>query len=324
MIASKTPLRITLMGAGDLPAFCEKHQGTIISFAVPLYCYVFASAAFGSEFVIKYSECERTKTPDQIRHPLIRAALYRMNQAAPLEIACMADVPTNGTGLGGSSAFTVGLLKAIHRTQTPEDCTTKIDNMTVAQMASVIEILDLKQPIGRHDQYACAVGGANCWKFNGNEVVRQPIRNMPFLIGDRGFLVYTGERIEDSNGLLKKQIDSSKFEEANLQMAYIASRCLSKLFDNNITEMSVAMNKCWEIKRSIHPQIVTPLINEIYERAMLAGASAGRLCGSGGGGFMFFLVEVHAQRRFRKALDGLKILRATVEKEGARAYTIGV
>jgi D-glycero-alpha-D-manno-heptose-7-phosphate kinase len=113
MIITRAPLRITFGGGGtDLPSYYRKFGGKLVAAAIDKYIYITLHKTFLHEFIIKYSQIERVKNADEIKHPIIREILKSHKIEPRLEIASHADIP-DGTGLGSSGSFTVAMLKAI-------------------------------------------------------------------------------------------------------------------------------------------------------------------------------------------------------------------
>ena len=154
MIIARSPLRISLGGGGtDLPSYYKEHEGFLISAAIDKYVYILVHETFGEEMLIKYSKQERVTSLEEIQHPIIREALKLLDiPPKKLEICSMADIPA-GTGLGSSSTFTIGLLKALHAYKGDI-----VSTRTLAEEACEIEMERLKEPIGKQDQYIAAYG----------------------------------------------------------------------------------------------------------------------------------------------------------------------
>jgi D-glycero-alpha-D-manno-heptose-7-phosphate kinase len=161
VIISRTPFRLSFMGGGtDLPSFYQEEEGMVLSTALDKYMYITVNKRFDESYRLSYSKTEICQKIEDIEHPIFRTVLKKYApKGRGLEIISMADIPS-GTGLGSSSSFTVGLLHAMKAHggsfQSAED---------LACEASRIEIEDLKEPIGKQDQYAAAYGGFNVTRF---------------------------------------------------------------------------------------------------------------------------------------------------------------
>src|SRR5579862_2746216 len=168
MIITRSPLRISLGGGGtDLPSYYQQHTGFLIAAAIDKYVCITLHQTFVPELIIKYSQLERVKTVDEVRHPIIREALkVTGTEPAGLEITSMADLPA-GTGLGSSGSFTTALLKALHAYKK-----NPIAARDLAEQACHIELDRLGEPIGKQDQYIAAFGGLTCFEFQKDGAVK--------------------------------------------------------------------------------------------------------------------------------------------------------
>src|SRR5215467_6996600 len=173
MIITRSPLRISLGGGGtDLPSYYRKHGGFLIAAAIDKFVYITVHRRFVDGFLLKYSQLEEAGTIDEIKHPIIREALKLASvQEGNLEIASMADIPA-GTGLGSSGSFTTALLKALHALRK-----NPVHPSELAEQACCIEIEELREPIGKQDQYIAAYGGISCFQFQSDgQVLASPLR----------------------------------------------------------------------------------------------------------------------------------------------------
>ena len=152
MIVSRTPLRISFVGGGsDLKEFYEKERGSVISTSINKYIYLSMHTLFDkNKSFLKYSESEYVENIKDIKHKIIKQIFLNYNIHG-VDFNSSADIPS-GTGLGSSSAFTSGLIKlCLHYLNL------KKSNYWIAEEACKVEIDQLKEPIGKQDQYACCV-----------------------------------------------------------------------------------------------------------------------------------------------------------------------
>ena len=173
MIISRTPVRVSFCGGGtDLDSFAKKIEGggMVISVAIAKYIHVTVNNRFDSKIRLSYSKMETVNTVEEIEHDLVREALKATGISNGIEITTIADIPSRGTGLGSSSAVTVGVLNALHR-----HIGRDVSSQHLAEEACEIEIDKLGEPIGRQDQYAAAFGGMNRISFNPDGVEVSPI-----------------------------------------------------------------------------------------------------------------------------------------------------
>jgi D-glycero-alpha-D-manno-heptose-7-phosphate kinase len=210
MIISRTPFRISFVGGGsDMETFYSKHQGAVLSTSIDKYMYISSHRYFHKDQIqVKYSRTETVQNINDLQHPLLREALRLTGISGGIEISSIADIPS-GTGMGSSSAFTVGLLHnlyAINRKFISHD--------KLASEACKIEIDILKEPIGKQDQFAAAFGGLNIIYFNqdgsvkveplyiSNEIYQQLQENL--------IMFYVGNQRKASDILSEQKKNASK------------------------------------------------------------------------------------------------------------------
>src|ERR1700759_4685208 len=167
MIIPQTPLRIGLLGGGtDLPSYYLEHGGRVLNCAIDKYIYVIVKERFDDDIYINYSKKEIVSRVDDIEHELVREAMRMTGVAGGGEITTLADIPSAGSGLGSSSAVTVGLLNALFAYQGRQ-----VTAEELAEQACSIEIERCGKPIGKQDQYIAALGGIRDIHFGPGEGV---------------------------------------------------------------------------------------------------------------------------------------------------------
>ena len=146
MIISRTPFRISFAGGGsDLSSFYSQQMGAVLSTSINKYVYIAIHPFFDSRKIqLKYSKTELVSSFDEIQHPIFKEVL-KMSDLTGIDLNSIADIPA-GTGLGSSSAFTVGLLNAIYAYKYKA-----VGNEMLAKLACEVEIERLKSPIGKQD-----------------------------------------------------------------------------------------------------------------------------------------------------------------------------
>lgn len=308
MIISRTPFRVSFVGGGsDLPAFCERRPGAVLSVTIDKAMYLTLHPYFDrGRTLLRYSRSELVDSVDAIEHPIFREALRSMGIAGGVEISSSADVPA-GTGLGSSSCFTVGLLHVLAAYQGRYAA-----KEFLGSSASHIEIDILEEPIGRQDQYAAAFGGLNVIRFlEGGRVIVEPVtvpRDVIHALEDRLLMFYTGEQ-RSTRTILADQgrnvaNDEQKFA-ATAQMVDLVYEMRDALFAADLPTFGDLLHRNWELKRSLSKQISNPAIDDAYESARRAGARGGKLLGAGGGGFLLLYCEPERQAGLREALSQL-------------------
>ncbi len=322
MIIVRSPLRISLGGGGtDLPSYYEENEGFLITAAINKFVYITMHENFNDEILVKYSKSENVKNADDIHHPIFRECIKMLSLGNDyFEIQSMADIPA-GTGLGSSSSFTTALLKCLHEYKgeliTPEE---------LAREACEIEMVRLKEPIGKQDQYIAAYGGIRAMWFKRDGSVEVNNVNMSretfYNLEDNLVLYFTGfER--SASRILKEQDDKTKSSDndmkSNLDMVKSMGLDSLKAFESGkLRDFADIMKQHWEIKKKRSKEMSNPRIDEWYDYAMKNGALGGKLIGAGGGGFLMFYSEDKIRLRDAMKKTGLKEVRFRFESQGTR------
>lgn len=308
MIISRTPFRVSFVGGGsDLPAFCDKRPGAVLSVSIDKAMYVTLHPYFDrKKTLLRYSRTEVVESLDDIEHPIFREALRMYDAAGGLEISSTADVPS-GTGLGSSSSFTVGLLHvlAAHKGR-------YVTREELGRLASHLEIDLLGEPIGRQDQYAAAFGGLNVIEFHGGGEVRvEPLalpRPLVRSLDSRLLMFYTGHQratrtiLSDQSASISKNVN--KFD-ATCSMVELVYEMREALHAGDLDAFGALLHRNWLLKKTLSSRISSPEIDQAYQAALTAGAKGGKLCGAGGGGFLLLYCEESHQPALRQALSHL-------------------
>ena len=310
MIIVKAPLRISIGGGGtDLPSYYQNFESTFISAAINKYIYISVHPIFIPEIILKYSEMEKVKSPNDIKHPIVREALKLVGINSALEISSFADIPS-GTGLGSSGTFTVALLKALYTFKNINH-----NNLSLAEDACRIEIEKLGAPIGKQDQYISSVGGLTRFHIDKSGVVTAKALEMDQHsrtdLEEHLLLFFTGYS-RSANDLLQEQDQATKAATStigapsndmieNLHFTKdLGMKIGHALEKGNLTEFGTLMNTHWAYKKKRSKIMSSGQIDKWYDIAMNNGAIGGKLIGAGGGGFLMFLAD--DKRRLRKAL----------------------
>ena len=322
MIIVRSPLRISLGGGGtDLPSYYEENEGFLLTAAINKFVYITMHENFMDEILVKYSKTENVRDVNDIRHPIFRECIKMLGlQDESFEIQSMADIPA-GTGLGSSSSFTTALLKCLHEYKGE-----LVGTEELAREACEIEMVRLKEPIGKQDQYIAAYGGIRAmWFHKEGSVTVEPVnmsRETLYNLEDNLVLYFTGfER--SASQILKEQDDRTKASDSdmksNLDMVKQMGLDTKQVFEKgDLRAFADIMNHHWEIKKKRSGQMSNPRIDEWYEYAMKHGALGGKLIGAGGGGFLMFYAEDKVGLREAMKSTGMKEVRFRFEKQGTR------
>jgi D-glycero-alpha-D-manno-heptose-7-phosphate kinase len=292
MILTRTPLRISFVGGGsDRPSFYQEEPGACVAAAIDKYVYVAVNPKYDGSIRAAYSVTENVTSVDELQHELIRESLIQHGPSHGIEIHSIADIP-GGTGLGSSSAFTVGLMRALdaHR------CATKpayrpYTPAQVADEACYVEIDRCAKPIGKQDQYTAAYGGVNLLGFTSKGVTVERVACKLGSLSDHCLLLDTGlARVGDAGAVLASQAQDR--DDVRMLVDY-AHAFASALAADDLAACGKIMDDAWMVKRQY---VTTDRIDSWYSQAWSLGAWGGKLCGAGGGGFLLFLAppERHA------------------------------
>ena len=328
-VVAHAPLRIPLGGGGtDLPSHYREHGGFAVSATIDRHVHVMLSTAFARRFRLKHLEWEDVERPEEIRHPILHAAVEHHWDGTPFELASVSDVPP-GTGLGSSSAYTVGVLRALATARGE-----KLGPHELAARACRLEIEHLAQSVGVRDQYAIAVGGVTAVTLapdrerggSGAEIeARRLDVSDATLAGlrDNFLLFFAGQRKLTSQSMLTPLIERGG-EDAmrrNLERtAEIARQVAAALEAGDLSGVGELMNEQWALKVERTPAAITERIAELQQVALGAGRAGGAvLGGAGGGGFLLVYSEMPSATRAAMAAVGAPELRFDVEQRGCTA-----
>lgn len=321
MIISRTPFRISFFGGGtDYPVWFQEHGGAVLSTSIDKYCYLtcrYLPPFFDYKSRIVYSKVEVVKAIDDIQHPAVRGVLKHMNIDEGVEIHHDGDLPAR-TGLGSSSAFTVGLLHSLLalRGKMP----TKMD---LAREAIRVEQDILKEHVGCQDQVIAAHGGLCRLDFLPNRDIRvSPVimnRERLDYFQSHLMLFFTGFS-RSASEIAKEQIKRTKEKKSELQALYqMVNEGISLLASQgSLDEFGQLLHESWTIKRRLTSKISTPFIDQIYDAARKAGAVGGKLLGAGGGGFLLLFAKPEFHASIKQALDKFLKIPFAFENAGSQ------
>jgi D-glycero-alpha-D-manno-heptose-7-phosphate kinase len=321
MIISRTPFRISFVGGGtDLRSFYSQEDGAVLSTSIDKFIYVVVKKQISIvefKYRINWSTVEFKDHIDDIEHPIVREALRFMNIDFPIEITTFADIPAQ-TGLGSSSAFTVGLLNALYALKGQ-----MVTKSILAAQAAQIEVDILKRNMGKQDHYASTYGNLNVFTFQKNETVsvdpvfyRHEVRKEL----ENNLLLYYTALKRDASEVLKTQNEKSNENIHVLREMKNLVPGVRKLISSgkNLHEFGEVLHEGWLKKKSLTSEISSNQIDVYYEKARQAGAIGGKLLGAGGGGFLLFYVEPQNQIEVSKVLCDLHQLKFRFDSAGTR------
>jgi len=320
MIISKTPFRISFFGGGtDYPVWYKENPGSVLSATINKYCYIscrYLPPFFTYKHRIRYTLREETQNVSEIKHPSVRECLKFLDIKPGVEMVHTSDLPAL-SGIGSSSAFTVGFLNSLYAL--------KGQMVTKKQLAldSIhIEQDLIKENVGSQDQVAAAFGGFNRINFGEGEKFQiQPVsinQEMLNLLQDHLMLFFTGLS-RSASEIAKEQIKQTPFKNKELGiMKQMVDEAINILNSDKIEDFGRLLNESWKIKRSLTSLISNNLIDDIYQKALQSGALGGKLCGAGGGGFMLFFVPPEKQNQVKEKLKNFLYVPFRFENLGSQ------
>ncbi|MBP9841520.1 MAG: hypothetical protein KBC64_03735 [Simkaniaceae bacterium] len=324
LIVSRTPVRLSFFGGGtDYPDYYLREKGAVLGTTINQYTHVSLntiSPFFEHKIRIGYSKTELVKTIDEIQHPSIRECLRASGLDANLDIHIFSDLPAK-TGLGSSSSFTVGFLKALSALQGKV-----ISSQSLAEQALYIEQKQIGENVGSQDQFHAAFGGLNIIEFSKDRVLVRPViihREKKALLEESMLVFFTG-MTRFASDILDEQMEKTRNFNNDLylqhmyDMVFEAEELLSETSPKCLIEsFGHLLDKGWQLKRQLSGKISNPSIDEAYARGLAAGAYGGKLCGAGGGGFLLFLAPKALHNQIEKTVNLLRV-NFSFEQEGAK------
>ena len=324
LITSRTPLRVSFFGGGtDYPEYFERYPGAVVGMAIDKYIYV-SALKLGSfieyKYRVSYSRLERVDEIAEIQHPVIRHVLDRYKVEDALDISIMSDLPAN-SGLGSSSAFTVGFLNLINTLQGKR--TTKLD---LSRDAIHVERNLLKERVGVQDQLHAAFGGINRFDFVDGRIRITPVQMTAACqaaLMQSLLLVYTGTT-RHASATLVDQIAATKENKIARELDHLLTLTTQAVNllegedpDRLLSNFGALMHEGWMTKRKLSGNVSNPEIDRLYEAGRAAGALGGKLCGAGGGGFLLMVVPVPSQAAFIDAIKPATVVPINVDTQGS-------
>lgn len=302
MIIVRAPLRVSFVGGGtDLPDFYHVSPGRVISATIDKYVYVAINPApLLKGISARYSITENVKTVSQLKNDRIRETMLNLGVKDNMEIGIFSHLPT-GTGLGGSSSFTVSLIKGLSAYLGK-----RLDKGEIAEIASKIEIDLLKEPIGKQDQYATAFGGFNIFQFNPDETVDVDPVLLDYKrridLENHLLVFFIGITRQASSVLSEQKTNIAGKMETLKSMTQLVDGFRKKLMKGNFQALGGLLHENWLKKKALASKISNQTIDQLYEVGMKNGAWGGKVLGAGGGGCILFMAPIDKKAKIRESI----------------------
>jgi D-glycero-alpha-D-manno-heptose-7-phosphate kinase len=318
MIVTQTPLRISFLGGGtDFREFYEQEEGWVLTSAIDKYIYVVIKERFDAKIRVGYTRTEMVDNIDELQHELVRECLRKTGITKGVEISTMADIPSEGSGLGSSSTVTVGLLNAMyHYLGTP------VAHERLAAEACEIEIDVLGKPIGVQDQYIAAYGGQRFIHFcNSGDITVQALAFDEGVIRklNQNLLLFYTNVARKAESVLAEQVQNIDQRLPVLrEMKQLALQAKAALRTQALDDFGILLDQSWHLKKQLASKISNNVIDDLYSAARKAGALGGKITGAGGGGFLLLYCPTQKQDDVRAALANLTELSFNLERDGSK------
>lgn len=319
-IFTKVPLRISIAGGGtDLPTYyLDRGLGEVINFPINKYMFIASSDYFDPNATnFKYSEVETVSNLDNFKNPIVREVLKKFSTPHGLHYASLSSVP-GGTGLGSSSAFCVGLISNVAKRMGRQ-----LSQYEAAEIACHIELEILKEPIGKQDQFGCAIGGLKHLIFKKSSVVVEGLpmtHEMEDELTKHLVLIRVGG-IRSASQILSdiqsdKKVNLKKLDE----IRGLVPAVKSALARGDIGFLGKNLHENWMIKKNLNKSVSNIEIDKIYEDLVPKKAHGGKLLGAGGSGFLLFILKQPLSET--KLPDGVSFSEIQIDKEGVISTTL--
>ena len=319
VVMTKTPLRVSFVGGGtDMPYFYNKYGGSTISCAINRYIYVTAKHHnnYQEKYRLNYSQTENVSKLTDIKNLRIKKVIEMLKISKPLYINTFADIPAN-SGLGSSSSFTVGLIKALAKLKK-----ITLKNYQIAEMAYKIESNITKNSLGKQDHYIAAYGGLKHINYKKNKInisdVNLTKKNTNKLFNSL-LLIWTGKNRLASSVLEDQKKNLNKNNDNLILLNKLSKKFKNEIIKNkiNLKKLGNIVNESWELKKSFSKLITNNDIEKIFKKAVEKGMYGGKLLGAGNGGFVLIFMGTKEKKDIIKYLKNYRYLDIKLENNGS-------
>ena len=324
ILMTRTPLRVSLFGGGtDYPEYYERMPGAVIGMAIDKYIYIAALPLTGHQtynYRLSYSAVEMVSEIADIKHPVVREILRLFSFEDRLDVSIMSDLPATGSGLGSSSAFTVGFLNLVYALT--GRAFAKID---LARRAIQVEREVLRENVGVQDQLHATFGGMNRFDFKGSNISITPMQvrgKTMHLLSQSLVLVHTGIA-RRATVIVEEQVEATKSMRIDSDLSALmglVDECADLLqgsSDAILPALGKMLSESWLIKRDLTGSISNPAIDDLYNIIMRDGVHGAKLCGAGGGGYFLVLVDQDKITSLRRAVAPRVLMPIGIDTEGS-------
>ena len=323
-VDSSAPTRIDLAGGTlDIWPLYLFHPGAqTVNAAIRLRTACTVTASDDGHVWIRSEDTGRTLTAATWREldldgdNRLLAQIARFFQVEGVSITTRAAAPM-GAGLAGSSALNIAVCAALARWQGVEYSADRL-----LTLAMNLEARTLGIPTGAQDYRPALYGGVSAVELGAAGVTRVALEIDPLELERRLVLAYSGDsRPSGLNNwdITRRHIDGDAALEAHFErIRDIAAAIRDALVNRNWAEFARQVTLEWRERQQLAPGVTTPAIERLMTQAAAAGALAGKVCGAGGGGCVFFLVDPARRGEVcRAVLDaGARLLDCRIDTDG--------
>ena len=338
---SKAPFRLGIAGGGtDVSPYSDLYGGAVLNVTIDRFAHATIRPTDDGKITFIHINDKITRTFDsvpeiapaeglELQCGIYNSIVRKFCDGRPLsfELTTQMDVPS-GSGLGTSSTLVVAIIGAF-----TEWLNLPLGKYDIAQYAYEIERIDLGMAGGKQDQYAATFGGVNFMEFReGDRVIVNPLSIKDSTLYEWAMntvLLFTNQRRKSAK-IIEQQMSNVKQKksgsvEAMHQVKEEAFRVKKALLQDDLETLGKALNTSWINKKKMAEGISNEYIDSIYDTAIAAGATGGKISGAGGGGFMFFFCPGNTRYAVEEALSKLEIGEIydfEFSKEGLTTWTV--
>lgn len=318
MIITQTPLRVSLAGGGtDLAAYYEQREGFVVSAGIDKSVFVIVTGRYDDRIYVNYSRKEVVDNVDDLQHELVREAMRTTGVSSGVEVTMLSDIPSEGSGLGSSSSFSVGLLNAFHLY-----CGRQVPAAQLADEACAIEIDRCGKPIGKQDQYIAAFGGVCAFTFRRDGGVA--VEPLGLSVHDTrrladGLRLFYSEQTRSSTDVLTEQREATAQRLHVLDdLKELALHARDALLARDFDIVGKVLDESWRLKKTLASGITTSRLDEMHDLAMRSGATGAKVCGAGGGGFLMAYAPAGSRESLVEAMSTYRHMPIAIDRDGSK------
>lgn len=319
IIRSKAPLRLGLAGGGtDVSPYSDTFGGIVLNAAITMYAYASLEPRSDGRIVLNCidrgrkletaaTDITHTEETNFLLHVGVYNRIRREHSRSPLSFSLTTFVDaTPGSGLGTSSTLVVALVGAF-----VEWLRIPLGEYDIARLSYEIERIDMGMAGGKQDQYAATFGGFNVIEFHrGNDQVTvNPLRIKQEYLYELEFniVLYQTGTSRNSSSIIKDQSQNviqqnQEAIEAMHQLKEQAVLMKEAILKGNLSDIGPILDFGWKCKKRTANSISNPMIDEMYETALKAGSTGGKMSGAGGGGYMMLYCPKNTRYKVIEAL----------------------